>query len=114
MRRISFFLFGLASLSAASPAPRAAEAQSPPPDPRARNLWFDVATVVTPDISARNAARVATRIRQLGVGRILYGSDTPDKDHLTPRKGWAAFHDLLPLTEAELRTIANNAPPYGR
>ena len=83
-------------------------------DPRAKNLWFDVATVVTPDISPKNAARVATRIRQLGVGRILYGSDTPDKDHLSPQKGWAAFHDMLPLTESEFRTIANNVPPYGR
>jgi predicted TIM-barrel fold metal-dependent hydrolase len=83
-------------------------------DQRANNLWFDVATAVTPEISATNAARVAARIRQLGVGRILYGSDTPDKDHLTPRKGWAAFHDMLPLTEAEFRTIANNIPSYGR
>lgn len=83
-------------------------------DPRARNLWFDVATAVTPEISSKNAARVATRIRQLGVGRILYGSDTPDKDHLTPRKGWAAFHEMLPLTDAEFRTIAGNAPLYGR
>jgi predicted TIM-barrel fold metal-dependent hydrolase len=83
-------------------------------DPRTKNLWFDVATAVTPEISAKNAARIAMRIRQLGVGRILYGSDTPDKDHLTPRKGWAAFHDMLPLSDPEFRTIANNVPPYGR
>jgi predicted TIM-barrel fold metal-dependent hydrolase len=83
-------------------------------DVRAKNLWFDVATAVTPETSARAAARVVTRIRQLGVERILYGSDTPDKDHLSPRKGWTAFHDVLPLTDAEFRTIANNVPPYGR
>lgn len=83
-------------------------------DARAKNLWFDLTTVVTPEISAKNAARVVTRIRELGVGRILYGSDTPDKDHLAPRKGWATFHDMLPLREAEFRTIANNVPPYGR
>jgi predicted TIM-barrel fold metal-dependent hydrolase len=83
-------------------------------DARAKNLWFDVATAVTPETSAKAAARVVTRIRQLGVARILYGSDTPDKDHLTPRKGWAAFHDMLPLRDAEFRTIANNVPPYGR
>ena len=83
-------------------------------DPRTKNLWFDVATAVTPEISAKNATLVATRIRQLGVERILYGSDTPDKDHLTPRKGWAAFSEMLPLTQAEFTTIANNVPPYGR
>jgi predicted TIM-barrel fold metal-dependent hydrolase len=83
-------------------------------DPRVQNLWFDVATAVTPQISAKNAALVASRIRQLGVQRILYGSDTPDKDHLPPREGWATFQKMLPLTEEELRTIANNVPPYGR
>jgi predicted TIM-barrel fold metal-dependent hydrolase len=83
-------------------------------DPRTRNLWFDVATSVTPTISAKNAALIASRIRQLGVDRVLYGSDTPDKDHMTPREGWEAFHTRLPLTDAEFRTIANNVPPYGR
>jgi predicted TIM-barrel fold metal-dependent hydrolase len=82
-------------------------------DARTRNLWFDVATTVTPKISAGNASLVASRIRQIGIGRILYGSDTPDKDHMTPREGWAAFHKL-PLTEIEFQTIANNVPPYGR
>jgi predicted TIM-barrel fold metal-dependent hydrolase len=69
---------------------------------------------VTPEISTKNASLVAARIRQLGVERILYGSDMPDKDHLTPRKGWAAFYEMLPLTQAEFTTIANNVPPYGR
>ena len=83
-------------------------------DPRTRNLWFDVATSVTPGISAKNAELVATRIRQLGVERVLYGSDTPDKDHMTPREGWEAFYKKLPLTEREFRTIAGNLPPYAR
>jgi predicted TIM-barrel fold metal-dependent hydrolase len=83
-------------------------------DHRAANLWFDVATSVTPQISAKNAALVVTRIRQIGVERILYGSDTPDKDHMKPREGWAAFHDKLPLTDAEFRAIADNLPPYAR
>jgi predicted TIM-barrel fold metal-dependent hydrolase len=83
-------------------------------DSRAKNLWFDVATDVTPETSPKAAARVATVIRALGVGRILYGSDTPDKGHLTPAKGWAAFYEKVPLTAAEFRTIANNVPPYAR
>ena len=83
-------------------------------DIRTKNLWFDVATVISPETSAKNVALVTSRIRQLGVERILYGSDTPDKDHLAPREGWAAFRDKLPLTVQELRTIANNVPPYAR
>ena len=83
-------------------------------DPRTRNLWFDVATTVTSGISVKNAALVTSRIRQLGVDRVLYGSDTPDKDHMTPREGWEAFRTKLSLSESELRTIANNVPPYGR
>jgi predicted TIM-barrel fold metal-dependent hydrolase len=83
-------------------------------DPRMKNLWFDVATAVTPQISRKNAELVAHRIRQIGVERILYGSDTPDKDHMKPAEGWAAFRDKLPLTPDELRTIANHIPPYAR
>ncbi|MFL5480292.1 MAG: amidohydrolase family protein [Gemmatimonadaceae bacterium] len=83
-------------------------------DPRMKNLWFDVATAVTPQISRKNAELVASRIRQIGVERILYGSDTPDKDHMTPAEGWAAFRDRLPLTPDELRTIADNVPPYAQ
>jgi predicted TIM-barrel fold metal-dependent hydrolase len=83
-------------------------------DPRAKNLWFDVATAVTRETSPKAAAHVAAVIRDLGVDRILYGSDTPDKDHLTPATGWAAFYEKVPLTDAEFRTIANNVPPYAR
>jgi uncharacterized protein len=83
-------------------------------DARARNLWFDVATAVTAQTSPKAAAHVAAVIRELGVDRVVYGSDTPDKDHLTPAAGWAAFYEKVPLTGAEFRTIANNVPPYAR
>ena len=82
-------------------------------DPRTRNLWFDVAAVVTPDIPPAKAAEIAERIRQLGLRRVLYGSDSPTGGNLPPRLGWAAFR-LLPLTDAELRTIATNVAPYMR
>lgn len=80
-------------------------------DPRVKNLWFDAATSATPTMSAASAALTAERIRQIGVHRVLYGSDTPDREHLAPREGWAAFL-RLPLTEEEFRTIAGNVPPY--
>ena len=77
-----------------------------------RRLWFDVTTVADENISPANAALLVKRIRQVGAGRILYGSDAAVEDNL-PRKGWAAFR-RLPLTEQELRTIASNQAPYLR
>jgi uncharacterized protein len=82
-------------------------------DPRTRNLWFDVATVVDPKISPATAALVVKRIRQIGVDRILYGSDAALGGNLPPREGWAAFRKL-PLTEAEFEQIAKNVAPYLR
>jgi predicted TIM-barrel fold metal-dependent hydrolase len=82
-------------------------------DPRTRQLWFDVATVVDRNIWADHAALVARRIRQVGVERILYGSDATIGANLGPREGWAAFRQL-PLTEAEFRKLASNLAPYFR
>jgi predicted TIM-barrel fold metal-dependent hydrolase len=80
-------------------------------DARAKQLWFDVATVTTSESpEPEQAARIAARIRQLGVRRILYGSDAATETW-TPRKGWATFRKL-PLSDAEFRTIASNVPPY--
>lgn len=80
-------------------------------DPRTRNLWFDVATVVDSDISRANAELIARYIRQVGAERVLYGSDAALGDNLRPREGWAAFHQL-PLTEEEFARIASNLAPY--
>jgi hypothetical protein len=82
-------------------------------EPQTRRLWFDVTTVVNREISPENAALVARRIRQVGVKRILYGSDAAVGENLRPREGWAAFR-RLPLTEQEFRTIAANEAPYFR
>lgn len=82
-------------------------------DPRTRRLWFDVATCVDLNISEANAALVAKRIRQVGVKRILYGSDAAAGGNLSPRESWAAFR-RLPLTEAEFKQIALNVAPYLR
>jgi len=82
-------------------------------DPRTKRLLFDVTTNVGLDISPEQANLIAKRIRQLGVGRVLYGSDAAAGGNLPPRQGWAAFRQL-PLTDAEFRTIANNVAPYMR
>lgn len=81
-------------------------------DPRTRRLWFDVTTVARNN-SADAANRIASRIRQLGVQRILYGSDAATGGNLPPRESWIEFL-RLPLTDAEFRTIAANVAPYMR
>lgn len=82
-------------------------------DPRVARLWFDVTTVANGDISIANAEQLARRIRQLGVGRVLYGSDAAAGDNLRPREAWAAFR-RLPLTDEEFRAIAGNVAPHLR
>jgi predicted TIM-barrel fold metal-dependent hydrolase len=83
-------------------------------DRRTRRLFFDVATNVTPQISIEDAAFIAARLRQIGLQRILYGSDLGLGGNLPPRQAWGAFRGMLPLTDAELRTIASNIAPYMR
>jgi predicted TIM-barrel fold metal-dependent hydrolase len=80
-------------------------------DPRMRQVWFDVATVVDSAHSPASDEQVARFIRQVGVDRVLYGSDAALGDNLRPREGWAAFHQL-PLSTSELAEIAANLAPY--
>ena len=84
--------------------------------PQTRNLWFDVASIadrgLAPD-AADAAALMAQRIRQIGVERVLYGTDSAQGDNLRPREAWAAFR-RLPLAEGEFAQIARNVPPYFR
>jgi len=82
-------------------------------DPRTKLLYFDVTAVANANLPNERANLVATRIRQLGVNRVLYGSDAAAGANLPPREGWAAFRKL-PLSEAEFRTIATNVTPYLR
>ena len=82
-------------------------------DPRMRNMWFDATTVVRPGMSPVERQQITARIRQLGVERVLYGSDAAVNPLAYPQAGWEAFQ-RLPLTEAEFRVIANNVAPYMR
>lgn len=80
-------------------------------DPRTRQLWFDVASVADANISSASAELLARRIRQVGAGRILYGSDGAAGGNLEPREGWAAFR-RTPLNDGEFARIAGNVAPY--
>ena len=82
-------------------------------DARMKNVWFDATVVVRPGMSPDDLERIAARIRQIGVERVLYGSDAAASPLTYPKAGWAAFQ-RLPLTADELRVVATNIPPYMR
>jgi predicted TIM-barrel fold metal-dependent hydrolase len=82
-------------------------------DARMKNVWFDATVVVRANMSADDLQPIALRIRQIGVKRVLYGSDAATNPLAYPKAGWAAFQ-RLPLTTDELRVVATNIPPYMR
>lgn len=82
-------------------------------DARLKNVWFDATVVVRPNMTPDDLQRIAARIRQIGIERLLYGSDAAASPLAYPKTGWAAFQ-RLPLTPDELRVVATNIPPYMR
>jgi predicted TIM-barrel fold metal-dependent hydrolase len=82
-------------------------------DARMRNVYMDVATIVTAETTPTDLALVARRVRQLGTARVLYGSDlSPPGGSI--RAGWEIFRDRVPLTDAERRAIAANVTRFAR
>lgn len=80
-------------------------------DRRTRNLYFDVATVAE-DQPPERLKQLAARIRQIGVDRILYGSDAAFGGRKTANEEWGIFRGMVPLDDAEFRTIRDNVAPY--
>ena len=76
-------------------------------DPATRNLYFDITTIVFQGQAPELQKRIAERIRQLGLQRVVYGSDRTD-----PRQNWAEVLRLIPLTRDEFGIIASNVAPY--
>lgn len=84
-------------------------------DPRTRNLYFDVTEIITEDLHQGDVDAVTRNIRQIGLDRVLFGSDTPLPGYRPPPvQAWATFRRRMPLTDAELRLIARNVAPYLR
>lgn len=83
-------------------------------DPRTRKLYFDQCTVATASTTAGNGAQIAEAIRGVGVERVFFGSDMAVAGNPPPAQSWAIFKAKVPLTAAELGTIARNVPPYMR
>jgi predicted TIM-barrel fold metal-dependent hydrolase len=97
--------------------------------PGTKNLWFDwtqalpiedlwthglpgggIGGPVTPE----EKAGMVALMRVVGMGRILFGSDMPLPWNPSPREWWRKTILTLPLTDAEIRDIADNKPPYIR
>jgi hypothetical protein len=85
-------------------------------DPRTSRLYFDLAQAVpvpkqeqTPALMAE----IAATLRRIGLQRIFFGSDMDVGGNPSPREHWKAIRQL-PLTDDELRVVADNIPPYLR
>jgi len=78
--------------------------------PETNNLYFDVADIAR--WVARSGPRrqiAADRMRQIGLHRILWGSDMSPP---AAREAWTTFGATLPLTAEEIGIIASNVAPY--
>jgi uncharacterized protein len=97
--------------------------------PGTKNLWFDWTQALPIEdlwMHGRPGGRIggpvkpgereqmAALMRQVGLGRILYGSDMPLSWNPSPREWWQKSVLKLPLTDDEIRDIADNVPPYIR
>ena len=81
-------------------------------DPRMKNVYFDVSGATGYGKWTEHTMQVAARIRQLGVQRMLFGSDGAERGGgIPPKEAWALFLKL-PLSDEEFRTIAINVAPY--
>ena len=74
-----------------------------------KNVYFDACGIAIPGMWEDKASLIAERIRQIGIERVLYGSDAPTPDNL-PKAALERFH-RLPLTKDEFRAIENNVAP---
>ena len=80
-------------------------------DQRVRNLWFDVASVVTNKQKPDDLALIAGRLRQVGMDRVLFGSDSGRGFNPPAGPAWETFR-RLPLEPDEIQRVARNIAPY--
>lgn len=82
--------------------------------PALKNVYFDITTNVVPRSPDAHAEFMTARIRQIGVDRILYGSDMAIGGNLPAAESWRAHLDKLGLTRLEFETIGKNVVPFFR
>ena len=79
-------------------------------DRRMKNVYFDVSGLGELGSSPQVSFRIATRIRQIGLERVLFGSDGAVRGN-SPLAAWRKFR-TLPLSNEEFAAIEGNVPPY--
>ena len=82
-------------------------------DPRMKMVYFDITNVAGLGNWELKKDLIAKRTREIGVDRVLFGSDGYFGGGFTPTRASADFHSL-PLSEGEFRTIETNITPYMR
>ena len=82
-------------------------------DRRMRNIYFDVSANVTEEMTPVQGAQMAQRLRQVGLKRILYGSDL-NAPGGSVRAGWEIFRNRSGLTPAEVRLVFSNRTRFVR
>lgn len=79
-------------------------------DPRMKRVYFDISGVVGLGRWKERGELIAARARQIGLKRVLYGSDGSVPGN-TPREHWTRFREL-PFSKKEFRAIEANVAPY--
>jgi len=82
-------------------------------DPRLAHVCFDISGVAGVGHWKEKGDLIAKRIRQVGLKRVLWGSDGAFGGGMTPQQAVDAFQ-ALPLSNEELQTIYGNLTPYMR
>ena len=82
-------------------------------DGRMANVYFDICGVAGLGRWKEKRALIVGRIRQIGISRILWGSDGAFGGGMSPLQALQAYREL-PLTNDEFHTIDTNVAPYMR
>lgn len=79
-------------------------------DSRVRHLYFDASGIPITGMWEQSAPLLIRRMRQIGMDRILFGSDSPIPGN-SPREFLERWRKL-PLTAEEFHQIESNVAPY--
>jgi predicted TIM-barrel fold metal-dependent hydrolase len=82
--------------------------------PATKRLYFDLAQASVVAGTRENWEMLARRLRQIGLHRVYYASDGPQFGGASPRVMWKHFRRNMPLTDEEMKTIANNVAPFAQ